>query len=61
MGMRETMLTKLMQATCDKPDLDRRFLRIWRSLQAVEKVIEGGGKDDGKKSCGRAGSGRRIR
>ena len=52
MGMRESVLTKLQQATCDKPDLDRRFLRIWRSLVDVEKVIAGGGQDRKKRKSG---------
>ena len=48
MGMRETVLTKLQQATCDKPELNRRFLRIWKSLKNVEKAIKGGGDGKGK-------------
>ena len=48
MGMRETVLVKLQQATCDKPELNRKFLRIWKSLKAVEKAIQGGGDGKGK-------------
>ena len=42
--MREAVVKKLQQATCDKPDLNRRFLRIWRSLKEVEKLLQGEGK-----------------
>ncbi len=45
MGLRESILIRLQQATCDKPELDRRFLRIWKSLEEVEKVISDGGKE----------------
>ena len=44
MGMRDTVVKKLQQATCDKPDLNRRFLKIHRSLKEVEKVLCGGEK-----------------
>ena len=52
MGMRETVLTKLQQATCDKPELNRQFLRLWRSFQDVEKVLEDGGKGSAKRKTG---------
>ncbi len=50
--MRETLLTKLQMATCDKPDLDRRFRRIWRALKDVEKAVEGGGDSREKRKTG---------
>ena len=52
MGMRETVLTKLQQATCDKPELDRKFLRVWKSFKDVEQVIQGGGQDRKKRKTG---------
>ncbi len=48
--MRETVLTKLQQATCDKPELNRRFLRVWKSLKDVEKVIQGGDSEKKRKT-----------
>ena len=40
MGMRDTVVKKLQQATCDKPDLNRRFLVIWKSLEDVEALFK---------------------
>ena len=42
--MRDTVVRKLQQATCDKPELDRRFLIFWSALREVEKTLKGDGK-----------------
>ncbi len=52
MGMRDTVVKKLQQATCDKPELNRRFLQVWKSLKDVEQVIQGGGKKKEKQKSG---------
>ena len=50
MSLRETVIKKLQQATCDKPELNRQVLRIQKSLNEARKVLEGTGREHNKKS-----------
>lgn len=49
MSLRETIIKKLQQATCDKPELNRQTLKIQKSLKEVQKVLNGPRKPDKKK------------
>lgn len=44
MGMRDSLSKKLSQATCDKVELNKKVLRIQKSLKEVEKTISSDSK-----------------
>ncbi len=47
--MRETIVRKLQQATCDKAELNCCFLKLCRCLKEVEKTLCGTDKPHKKK------------
>lgn len=49
MGIRDQVTKKLSQATCDKIEWNKRFLRVHKSWKEVEKVIGRKKKEDGTK------------
>lgn len=49
MGMRDSLNKKLSQATCDKIELNKKILRIHKSLKEVEKAINGDNKKKRKR------------
>lgn len=46
--MKDTVLKKLQQATCDKTELNRQVIRWRKSWKEAEKALKDGGKKDGK-------------
>lgn len=44
MAMKETIIKKLQQATCDKTELNRQVIRWQKSLKEAEKALKGEGK-----------------
>lgn len=42
--MKDTIIKKLQQATCDKTELNRQVIRWQKSLKEAEKVLKDGGK-----------------
>lgn len=44
--MKDTVIKKLQQATCDKVEFNRQVLRWQKSLKEVEKAIEGNKKKE---------------
>lgn len=48
MGVRTNMQKKMMQLTGDRADLNRKALKIKRSLDDVNKVLDKVGKKDRK-------------
>ncbi len=49
MAMQETLVKKLQQATCDKPDLNRRILKLQKAFKEVEKTLSGADQPRKKK------------
>ncbi len=49
MAIKETVIKKLQQATCDKTELNRKVIKWQKSLKEAEKALKGGGKKDSKK------------
>lgn len=48
MGMRDEIMKKLSQATCDKIELNRKILRICRCLKEAAKELDGSHKKQEK-------------
>ncbi|MCI8663359.1 MAG: hypothetical protein HFG69_08950 [Hungatella sp.] len=48
MAMKDTIIKKLQQATCDKTELNRQVIRWQKSLKEAEKVLKDGGKKKNK-------------
>lgn len=46
--MKDTIIKKLQQATCDKAELNRQVIRWQKSLKEAEKVLKDGGKKKNK-------------
>ncbi len=46
--MKDTIIKKLQQATCDKTELNRQVIRWQKSLKEAEKVLKDGGKKKNK-------------
>ena len=46
--MKDTIIKKLQQATCDKRELNRQVIRWQKSLKEAEKVLKDGGKKKNK-------------
>lgn len=44
MSVRDTIVKKLQQATCDKTELNKQVLRWQKSLKEIGKVIDGSNK-----------------
>ena len=44
MAVKDTIIKKLQQATCDKVELNRQVMRWQKSLKEVEKALKDGGK-----------------
>jgi len=44
MSVKETIIKKLQQATCDKPELNKQFMKLQKSFKEAEKALKGGGK-----------------
>ena len=49
MAMKETIIKKLQQATCDKTELNKKVVKWQKSLKEAEKVLKDGGKKDSRK------------
>lgn len=49
MDMKSKITSKMLQATSDKTDLNRRFLKWKKSFAEVDKVLGGSKKKEGKK------------
>jgi len=49
MAIKESVIKKLQQATCDKTELNRKVVKWQKSLKEAEKALKGGGKKDSKK------------
>ncbi len=49
MAMKETIIKKLQQATCDKTELNKKVIKWQKSLKEAEKALKDGGKKDAKK------------
>lgn len=49
MALKENIIKKLQQATCDKTELNKKVVRWQKSLREAEKVL----KDGGKKNSGK--------
>jgi hypothetical protein len=49
MAVKETIIKKLQQATCDKTELNRKVVKWQKSLKEAEKALKDGGKKDSKK------------
>lgn len=49
MALPPSITRKLMQATSDKTDLNKKALRLSRSFQEVNKLLGSGGKKKDKK------------
>ena len=48
MAMKETIIKKLQQATCDKTELNKKVVKWQKSLKEAEKALKDGGKKDSK-------------
>jgi hypothetical protein len=44
MAVKDTIIKKLQQATCDKTELNRQIVRWQKSLKEAEKALKDGGK-----------------
>ncbi len=44
MAMKDTIIKKLQQATCDKTELNRQVVKWQKSLKEAEKALKDGGK-----------------
>lgn len=44
MAIKDTIIKKLQQATCDKTELNRQVIKWQKSLKEAEKAIKDGGK-----------------
>lgn len=44
MAMKDTIIKKLQQATCDKTELNRQVVKWHKSLKEAEKALKDGGK-----------------
>ena len=44
MAMKDTIIKKLQQATCDKTELNKKVVRWQKSLKEAEKALTDGGK-----------------
>ena len=42
--MKDTIIKKLQQATCDKTELNKKVVRWKKSLKEAEKALTDGGK-----------------
>ncbi len=49
MAMKETIIKKLQQATCDKTELNKKVVKWQKSLKEAEKALKDGGKKNSKK------------
>lgn len=43
-AIKDTIIKKLQQATCDKVELNRQVMKWQKSLKEAEKVLKDGGK-----------------
>lgn len=48
MAVKEIIVKKLQQATCDKTEWNKKVVRWHKSLKEAEKALKGGGKKDSK-------------
>ena len=44
MAIKDAVIKKLQQATCDKTELNRQIIRWQKSLKEAEKALKDGGK-----------------
>ncbi len=44
MAVKDSIIKKLQQATCDKTELNKKVIRWHKSLKEAEKVLTDGGK-----------------
>ena len=44
MAMKDTIIKKLQQATCDKTELNKKVVRWQKSFKEAEKALTEGGK-----------------
>ena len=49
MAMKETIIKKLQQATCDNTKKNKKVVKWQKSLKEAEKALKDGGKKDSKK------------
>ncbi|MCI8535776.1 MAG: hypothetical protein HFG68_09425 [Hungatella sp.] len=48
MAMKDTIIKKLQQATCDKTELNKKVIKWQKSLKEAEKALKDGGKKEKK-------------
>ena len=48
MAMKDTIIKKLQQATCDKTELNKKVIKWHKSLKEAEKALKDGGKKEKK-------------
>ena len=46
--MKDTIIKKLQQATCDKTELNKKVIKLQKSLKEAEKALKDGGKKEKK-------------
>lgn len=44
MSVKDTLIKRLQQATCDKTELNKKVVRWQKSLKEAEKALKEGGK-----------------